>query len=242
MTHEDDTVPWLCAVECGNDHADGGHDSDRAWHARENERRVRDRARHADPLLGWNATPPPVQQPHVSMHQAAEQQREGGSESFDRFASAAYFNAMRRRQVDIHYGDGTAQAIVDAGVEVSWIFFKPGSAGIVQGLQVGPRSDGAIVRDRVDALQSTRDSVQEIMLMMTLAKAKGWTTVNLKGSAAFCADAMSYAKANGLSIGTINGAKPTPRLVAVPSDNPRRAGDSSGQRSTTAEGRPRLGP
>lgn len=205
-----------CEFNCANDE-DAQPESE--WEQAQHRRREQHRQRRADPKGGFHGK---AWQTHAAPNDSSG--RAGGSPAFDEFAGNAFFNPMRQRFVDHQYGPGTAKAIVDANVLLTWIDFVPNTNGAIRAIHVGNRSDGAIVHDLDTSLKATRDSQQEIALMVELAHAKGWTTINLKGSKDFCDRATAYAEEHGLRV---TGTKHTSRNKNALRDEPTNNASAS---------------
>jgi len=124
------------------------------------------------------------------------------------YAGNSWFNQQRQAWFDAFYGPGAAQKVIDAHVDIAYLYFrKDAASGIrpVERIMLGEKDAGSWIYDRGSELQSTKATHAEIALMVILVGQKKWENVALNGSPEFVQEATAALARAGIGVRSING-------------------------------------
>jgi len=108
---------------------------------------------------------------------------------------------FKRRLLAQEYSNpGLAARLKARGIELTWVNTNDPNATVV-------RLGSGWVADLGPELKSSGGD-PEVMLMVELARAKGWTNVDLTGDVDFCERAVEALRAEGITVKSVNGRPP----------------------------------
>lgn len=159
--------------------------------------------------------PPPVRDRVAGDAEAEVERAKRQREAWDRYEASSnswapagepdadVWHQRRVGWLESRYRDeDLGRRLADAGVRIDWVSFGRGGDQVAQlKMKVG----SATVCDDGLTVRTNMSSDDSIALMIEVAKAKGWTSINLKGHDDFIKKSILAARAAGLGVKSING-------------------------------------